>query len=293
MKLHGILQLGWLGVVMLMVACTSPSPHALANAPTATAQAARPAVPPTQTPAPTETTVPTMTPGSTQACREEHGRLDKLSLDSRTLARRVAYYIYLPPCYDTDQARVYPVLYLLHGAHADYTQWPDLNVAPDADTLIAQDSIAPFVVVMPDGDYRPGEDYAAFMLYDLMPHIEQTTRVARDRQGRAIGGLSQGGYWALEIALTHPDLFGAAGGHSPATDSALTGLLALTPTLSTLRIYLDAGRDDPLASSVAAFAAALQARGLKPTFHLYSGGHNRIYWRAHTVEYLAFYSAGW
>jgi enterochelin esterase-like enzyme len=234
-----------------------------------------------------------MTPASTPACREEHGRLDVSSLDSRTLARRVAYSIYLPPCYGAGEARVYPVLYLLHGAHADHTQWPDLNVAPDADRLIAQHAIAPLVVIMPDGDYRSGEDYAAFVLRDLIPHVEQITRVRRDRQGRAIGGISQGGYWALEIALLQPDLFGAVGGHSPATDLALISGLAQTPTLGTLRVYLDVGQDDPLASGVEAFTAALEAQGIRPTFRRYTGGHNRTYWRAHTADYLVFYAAGW
>ncbi len=82
-------------------------------------------------------------------------------------------------------------------------------VAPDAVESIAQGSIAPLVVVMPDGDYAPGKDYAAFVLRDLMPHVEQTTRVACDRQGRVIGGISLGGSLALTIALEHPDLFGA------------------------------------------------------------------------------------
>jgi enterochelin esterase-like enzyme len=219
--------------------------------------------------------------------------LEVADLDSPTLARRVAYSIYLPPCYGADKTDIYPVLYLLHGAGADHTQWPDLNVAPDADTLIAQHSIVPLVVVMPDGDYRPDADYTAFVLRDLMPHIEQTTRVARDRQGRAIGGISLGGHLALTIALAHPDLFSTVGGHSPVTDLALAGGLTPTPTLSTLRVYLDVGQDDPLAPGVQAFAAALQAHGLKPAFHLYPGVHNRTYWRAHTAEYLAFYAAGW
>jgi pimeloyl-ACP methyl ester carboxylesterase len=81
--------------------------------------------------------------------------------------------------------------------------------------LIAQGSIAPLVVVMPGGDYEPGKDYAAFMLSDLVLHVEQTTRVARDRLGRAIGGISLGGSLALTLALEHPDLFSAVGGHSP------------------------------------------------------------------------------
>ncbi len=258
-------------------------------------------VPANRTPAPT-TTVATMTaatltatptPVSGPACHEEHGRLQVSYLDSPTLARRVAYSIYLPPCYAADEARVYPVVYLLHGANADHTQWPDLNVAPDADRLTAQGSIAPLVVVMPGGDYMPGQDYAAFVLRDLMPHIEQNTRVARDRQGRAIGGISLGGSIALTLALEHPDLFGAVGGHSPAVDATLAGRLAPQPMWSTLRLYVDVGQNDPLARGVEAFVAALEAQGLKPTFHLYSGEHNRPYWRAHTAEYLAFYAAGW
>ena len=202
-----------------------------------------------------------------------------------SIARRVAYSIYLPPCYDVDKARVYPVVYLLHGASASHTQWPDLDIAPDADTLIAQGSIAPLVVVMPDGDYPSSEDYAAFVLRDLMPHIEQTTHVARDRQGRAIGGISLGGSLALTIALKHPDLFSAVGGHSPAVDSTLAGRLAPTPMWSTLRVYLDVGRNDSLAPGIEAFASALEAHDLKPTFHLYSGEHNRTYWRADTAGY--------
>jgi enterochelin esterase-like enzyme len=277
----------------LTTACASPSTHTPANIPTVTASVTQTFASAIRTPAPTEMIMPTATSGSIQVCREVHGRLDVSHLDSLVLARRVAYSIYLPPCYDADKTRVYPVLYLLHGANADYTQWPDLNVAPDADMLIAQHSIAPLVVVMPDGDYRPGEDYTAFVLRDLMPHIEQTVRVARDRQRRAIGGISLGGSLALAIALTHLDLFGAVGGHSPATSSALTAGLAPTPALNGLRVYLDVGRDDPLAASVEAFAAALQARGIKPSFHLYPGGHARSYWRAHTAEYLAFYAAGW
>jgi len=123
------------------------------------------------------------------------------------------------------------------------------------------------------------------VLRDLMPHIEQTTRVARDRQGRAISGISLGGSLALTIALEHPDLFGAVGGHSPAVDATLAGRLAPLPMWSSLRVYLDVGRNDSLASGVEAFAAALEAHDLKPAFHLYPGEHNRLYWRAHTAGY--------
>ena len=306
--------LSWIGLAALCVACAPLSFPQTQSTPTAILRATR-TLPPTETvgaivhiapstqpiAAPTGALLPTAsaatpTPPAVPSCRETQGGLSVADFDSATLGRRIAYSIYLPPCYDADPQRVYPVLYLLPGVNADHTQWLDLNVAPDADALIGQRAIAPLVIVMPDGDYRAGEDYAAFVLRDLMPLVEQTTRVARERQRRAIGGLSRGGYWALYLALLHPDLFSAVGGHSPVTNAALTEALALpagAAARSTLRIYLDVGRNDPLASSVASFAAAAQARGLPTVFHRYDGGHNRDYWRAHTAEYLVFYTAAW
>ncbi len=307
-------RLGWVGLAGLFVAC-APVPYPIKPiAPTPTTRAARTRTP-TETagavaqiiPPPKPNVEPTgasplsansatPTPRAAQSCRETRGRLAVAHLDSATLGRRVAYSIYLPPCYDADPQRVYPVLYLLHGVNADHTQWLDLNVAPDADALIAQRTLAPFVIVMPDGDYRVGEDYATFVLRDLLPHVEQTTRVSRERAGRAIGGLSRGGYWALYLALMHPNLLAAVGGHSPATNAALTELLTLNGDAiarNALRIYLDVGRNDYLAPGVMPFAAAVQARGLNSVFHIYAGGHARAYWRAHTSEYLLFYAADW
>lgn len=266
---------------------TAPKTVKLTSTPTLTETPLPP------TPAPTET-IATPAPPPTDACTIPHGQLIVSDLDSKVLARRVPYSIYLPPCYASTPTRLYPVLYLLHGANADNTQWPDLNVAPDADALIARGSILPLVVVMPDGNYRPGEDYAAFVLQDLMPHIEQTRHIAPEPSAHAIGGLSMGGYWALEIAFAHPELFAAVGGHSPATNSTLTDLAAKNSgELKKLRIYLDVGQDDSLEPGVTDFNATLEEQGLKPIFHVYPGTHTRPYWRAHTSEYLLFYTASW
>jgi enterochelin esterase-like enzyme len=180
---------------------------------------------------------------------------------------------------------------LLHGARADHTQWPDLNLAPDADTLIAERRTPPFVVVMPDGDYRQGEDYAAFVLHDLMPYIEATYRVKPDRASRAIGGLSAGGDWALQLALTHPDVFSAVGAHSAVGDQALRLLGAQAQR--DLRFYLDVGSADPLRPGMETLAAALKSQGYATIFSIYPGGHDRPYWRSHTTEYLSFYAADW
>lgn len=248
----------------------------------------------TGTPQPDPGPAATVT-GSPTPCQSPASQLTVDYVNSAVLARRVAYSIYLPPCYDTDPNRRYPVLYLLHGANTDQTQWPDLQVQPDADLLVNNASIAPLVVVMPGGDYRQGEDYGAFVLRDLIPFVEKIARVLVDGKDRAIGGISQGGYLALGIALAHPEMFSAVGGHSPATDSALTDLLSpdRISDLKALRIYLDVGDSDPLLPGVEAFAAALRARGLAPIFHIYPGVHNRPYWRSHTKEYLMFYAARW
>lgn len=228
---------------------------------------------------------------SPPVCQDKQGQIVASNLNSHTLGRAAPYTLYLPPCYSQNPTRLYPVLYLLHGAHADDTQWLDLNAASDADELILQHSGAPFVIVMPDGDYRSGENYAAFVQLDLMPEIEETTRVERTQAGRAIGGLSMGGYWALRLALAHPDLFSAVGGHSPATDAAL--LSNAVPGWQQLRIYLDVGQDDSLAQGVITFATALKAHGATPELHLNPGNHDRPYWRSHTPDYLKFYASRW
>ncbi len=242
---------------------------------------------------PTDQPPKSSTASPAPVCTDTHGQVSPTEFDSRTFKRRVQYIRYLPPCYSTSRAQPYPVLYLLHGASADDTQWLDLQVAVDADRLILEQSIAPMVIVLPDGDYRSKEDYASFVQNDLMPQIEQTTHVARTRAGRAIGGLSRGGYWALRLALSHPELFSTVGGHSPATDSQLLPSAAGVTSMNGLRIYLDVGHDDALATGVNAFVALLQAHGMAPEFHLNPGGHNRPYWRSHTEEYLKFYAAFW
>ena len=298
----------WLIAAALLLACTpsqSPGPSPTRPDTSILIRTQLPPAPITAAPDPTRSPAPSTAPTALPtesatpiapltpppACVDRQGRLAVFSLDSATLGRRLAFSLYTPPCYAANPSRLYPALYLLHGANADHTQWPDLNIASNADSLIAQHSTAPFVVVMPDGDYRPGEDYAAFVLRDLIPRIEQMEHIAPDRKYRAVGGLSLGGAWALELALTHPDQFSAVGGHSPVSDRALK---RLSPAAQgAVRIYLDVGRDDPLAPGVEAFAAQLALEGFSPLYHLYPGGHDRLYWRAHTAEYLAFYSAAW
>jgi enterochelin esterase-like enzyme len=224
-------------------------------------------------------------------CRERAGQIRSTAVRSTIYGTSVATSIYLPPCYAAATERL-PVIYLLHGGNADETQWPDLRVQPAADELIAHGA-APFAVVMPGGDYRANLDYATFVLNDLLPAIEQQFHVSTDRAERAIGGISLGGYWALKMAFRHPELFAAAGGHSPVVDRGQADdPLALARTadgLSELAVTLDVGDADALRANTEQLARVLQARRIRVAFTAPAGKHDRVYWRAHSAEYLRFY----
>jgi enterochelin esterase-like enzyme len=225
------------------------------------------------------------------ACTETNGQIISMSVPSAVYRGLVGASVYMPPCYNWTPGKL-RVIYLLHGGNTDETQWPDLRVQQEADALIAQGA-PPLVVVMPGGYYSPRVDYEAFVLDDLIPGMEGRLRLRSDAAGRAIGGISLGGYWALKIAFQHPDLFAAVGGHSPVVarggaDDPLT-LAGAALGLDRLRITLDAGDQDSLAPDTRQLADVLRGRGLDVALAINLGGHNRPYWRAHTADYLRFY----
>jgi len=230
--------------------------------------------------------------GFSTACAQLSGQIITLEIASAVYQRPVATSVYLPPCYDQTLAPL-PVIYLLHGAGTDQTQWPAVGVQTAADALIAQGA-PPFVVVMPGAAYAANLDYEAFVLNDLIPGIEGQVLVSQAASGRAIGGISLGGYWALRTAFEHPDLFAAVGGHSAVTvylagPDSPAELAGNAPGLDRLKIALDVGDSDSLRPSAERLASTLQGRGLPVTLRVGPGGHNRTYWRAHTADYLRFY----
>lgn len=111
----------------------------------------------------------------------------------------------------------WPVLYLLHGHGGNQNSWRDLGkIQPTLDRMIANRTIKPLVVVMPaaknswyvDSGLAGGPgDYETALTVDLRKQIEATLPVRKDRDGRAIAGLSMGGYGALRLAYSHPDLY--------------------------------------------------------------------------------------
>jgi enterochelin esterase-like enzyme len=115
---------------------------------------------------------------------------------------------------------------------------------------------------------------------------------------RAIGGISRGGVWSLEIGF-NSQTFGVVAGHSaclnlnesPPEYDPLQ--MARLPALTTLRIWLDSGDQDDCLRGVQDMHAALQAADVPHYYRIYPGVHEDALWAAHLDEYLEFYTATW
>ena len=221
---------------------------------------------------------------------------------SAALGKPVAVRLYLPPC-QPDAGRCFAAIYLLHGAGADQTQWGDIGMATAADDGRAHATLPPLILVIPlrpddRADLRPDGDlpYEHFIVAELIPWVDQHTPACLARTQRAIGGISRGGLWALEIAFHHPELFVAVGGHSSVAqgDGGLNPFSLLASHAAAIRalhVWLDVGDQDSLKSGDASLAAVLQADGVSTAFSQWPGGHSRAYWREHVADYLTFYAS--
>ena len=263
------------------------------------------------TPEPSITPVPidTAEPTATQfVCSEQQGQLLRLSYYSAIAEQEVYYRVYLPPCF-YETFRRYPYTVLLHGTSFNDSMWRDLGVDNAMDDGIASGELAPMVLIMPDGgwvaewnDLPRESSFEGMLLDELLPQVENDFCLWGSRQGRAIGGISRGGFWAFSIAFRNPDLFSAVGGHSPhfEPDNALPEFnpLDLAENLSfdkyPLRIYLDHGTDDYVLTYATRMAEILRGNGLPHDYLINpTGTHTMDYWRAHVAEYVAFYAQAW
>jgi len=250
-----------------------------------------------QTPQPTPTPLsnPTITP---PACLAQPGRVDEGTLDSTKPPQE--YLIYLPRCYDEKKDQRYPVLYLLHGRTFRDDQWVRLGAVDAIDDLIRSGESIPFIVVFPDDRYwnlPAGVGFGERLVEALIPHIDSTYRTLPDRSHRAIGGMSRGAGWALQLGLTRWDLFSTIGLHSLAVQqgdaSKIPGWLEDIPPASGPRIFMDIGDNDPELEMANHVEAQFNEYDLSHEWHLYSGAHTEEYWSAHVNEYIRWYAEGW
>jgi enterochelin esterase-like enzyme len=224
--------------------------------------------------------------------------LEEGSLDSTDPPQE--FRIYLPPCYDEKTEVRYPVLYLLHGQTYTDDQWIRLGAVKVVDRLILSGESVPFIIVFPDDRYwnlPPGPGFGRRLVEDLIPYIDSTYRTLPDRGHRAIGGMSRGAGWALQLGLTRWDLFGTIGLHSLAVlqkdQSKLAGWLGRIPPASRPRVFMDVGDNDQELEMAGQVESQLNRFDLPHEWHLYNGAHTEEYWSAHVEEYIRWYAEAW
>ena len=147
-------------------------------------------------------------------------------------------YVYLPPGYDAETDRRYPVLYLLHGVLDPPETWIEpvyqgMTIQATMDSLIAAGEIGPAIVVIPNGRNAYGGSYYAnspvsggwadFIARDLVAYIDRTYRTLPARESRAILGHSMGGFGAIRLAMLYPEVFSVAWGMNPCCLCCLEG----------------------------------------------------------------------
>ena len=302
--------------MLLIVACDplapiiTATPQVIVITPEATnTPIATPTRTPTNTPAPTATPQATPTP-TPLPCSDDGGQLIPFDdFRSQVAGENLRYRVYIPPCYLESEKR-YPYVILLHGLRETELQWDELGIDTTLDQGIRLDALPPMILVLPyfgtigtRNAFPPDPSYETVILDELMPAVERDFCTWNDRDYRAIGGISRGGFWAYSIAMRHPDLFGSVGGHSATfaesnAPPAFNPLeLALnTPFLSeaNLRMYIDNGASDPAGDELQLFSSRLSSRGIAHTYVIHPvGGHDDEYWQAHLPEYLQFYGANW
>lgn len=245
-----------------------------------------------------------------------HGTVSKRWYNSPTLKKDRRITIYTPAGYETSNLE-YPVLYLLHGMGGDEEAWNTLGrTIQIMDNLIAQGKAKPMIVVMPNGNvvqeaapgesslgsYKPTFNLPHTMdgtmeesFPDIVKFIDSNYRTVKSKQGRAIAGLSMGGFHSLHISKQYPDMFDYVGLFSAAIlptnkvqssvyeniDAKLKVQFEKNPKLYWIAI----GKDDFLYKANTEYRELLDKAGYKYTYVESDGGHIWRNWRVYLTEF--------
>ncbi len=181
-----------------------------------------------------------------------HGTVTEVTYDSKTLGITRPLRVYTPPGYSAGQK--YPVLYLQHGLGNISTFWitgAKSNII--ADNLIADGKMKPMIIVYPSGNAQAtpqdekngdrtqeayGQPYTDDLLKEIIPYVESHYSVYTDRDHRAIAGMSMGSGQALNIGLTHLDLFSAIAAVAPAPNTLPPAQLVPDPAAVNQQLHL-------------------------------------------------------
>jgi enterochelin esterase-like enzyme len=234
-------------------------------------------------------------------CEEKIGKLERLQIDSKLIARPLFFQLYLPPCYNPRAATRYPLLILLHGQNTDDLQLVRLGIVNAADRLIASSEIMPFIMVLPYEEYwlkdPPDSVFGRAIMEELFPWLDQHYLTCTERACRAIGGLSRGAGWAIHLGFTYWQQVGSVGAHSLppfwGDSQRLNSWVKTIPAGQLPRIYMDIGKDDQFLKPASEFKILLAQNLVQLTWVVNDGKHDEAYWQAHLEEYLQWYNQGW
>ena len=184
----------------------------------------------------------------------------------------------------------YPVLYLQHGMFGNENDWVEQgHLVHWMDSLLRIDAVKEMVVVMPDNcpsrpTYEEEKDNATTGEWEahfaeFMADTERKYPVRSDAAGRAIAGLSMGGYHTMRVAATYPGQFAYVGMFSPATfvHEAPTGARVF---------WIGIGNEDFLFESLQEYRAWLDASHIEYTYYESTGGHTWPNWQDYICRFL-------
>jgi putative tributyrin esterase len=233
-----------------------------------------------------------------------------VSFHSPALNRDMPYRVFLPA--HINPGDKLPVVYLLHGGNGSFRDWSN-------DSQVSQYAGQGVILVMPEGAFsyymnaaeKAGDKYEDYTFSDLISDVEARFPAASTRDKRAIVGISMGGFAAIKIALTRPELFAFVGAFSPSIDILhrhfnvkRTGewwrirtifgpsgsearnsrdpfaLVKSVDPAKTPYIYLTAGDHEPLLDPNRRFAERLKGSHVTYEFHIKSGGHDWNEWNS-------------
>lgn len=245
-----------------------------------------------------------------------HGTVSKVwyHSDALDLDRRLT--VYTPAGYETSGKR-YPVFYLLHGMGGDENAWSELGrTAQIMDNLIAQGKAKPMIVVMTNGnaalEAAPGESSLGFTapsmnlpktmegsfetaFPEVVKFIDKTYRTQANKKGRAIAGLSMGGFHSMHISKQYPDMFDYVGLFSaaimPGKDvkspiyDDLEGKLKIQFAKKPALYWIGIGTTDFLYKANEDYRKMLDEKGYKYTYYETGEGHIWKNWRIYLTEF--------
>jgi enterochelin esterase-like enzyme len=227
----------------------------------------------------------------------KHGKLDTVYYQSKTVGTKRKALIYTPPGFS--KKIKYPVLYLLHGIGGDEKEWlrhgqPHVIM----DNLIHEKRIVPMIVVLPNGramkddravgnvfDSVKVQAFSVFekdLLNDLIPFVEKNYPVSKDREQRAIAGLSMGGGQSLNFGLTNLDKFAWVGGFSSAPNTRRPEELVPNPQEARNKLkllWISCGDADGLMSFSKRTHDYLYQKKVPHIFYVEPGGHDFKVWK--------------